>query len=278
MGTRNMREDTKVTRTAGWCAAAAVAVVACGLIAGCSDDVVCPDLAPQANVYVSAQIVERAGSTPATTVRVAATADPLPSLLAVFVNETQLTDVQAEGLGLLASLDDDVVRWQSGTRCSLQITTNYGFATSGLTVPGAAETRAPSSVAPGETLAVSWTRAEGADYYLLTAFLTESGSRRAGLGPLATEEIFSVATTETVYAYVVPADVSVGVIAGAVDAVAGPYPQSGQGGNISGDAWGFFTSSYGDSGSGFSVQVTLPEAGSSSRSRSQEDAPPPSAQ
>jgi hypothetical protein len=299
MKTSDIQGGTMRTLVRGWCAAVSarsamrIAVVSASsavkiagacmtliVLAACSDDVVCPDIAPQANVYVSARIEERSSATTGTTVRVAATADPLLSLLAVFVNETQLTDVEADGLDLVASLDDGDVLWQPGTRCSLRVTTNYGFATSGLTVPEAADVQAPPSVAPGETLTISWSSAGGADYYMVAARLTGTDLRKHGALPGSgpadqREELFSVATTGTVYAYVVPIDAPAGVVSGTVDAVSGPYPQSGQEGNISGDAWGFFTSSYGDSGSGFSVQISLPGAGSWNRSRPREDVRPP---
>jgi hypothetical protein len=235
---------------------------------GCSDDVVCPDLTPQAAVYVSAQIVVRASSTPATSVSVSATADPLFSLLAAYINSTRLTEVHDDGLGLVATLEDDGVLWQPGELCSLKVTTDYGFATSALTLPGAPISQAPVSVAPGETLIVTWNRAPGADYYRISASFidaayapvgaahipTDTGRRPAGA--VRHEELFSAAITETCYTCVVDSLASSGVIAGTVDAVAGPFPQSGTEGNIDGDAWGFYTVSYADTGSLFSVQVS----------------------
>lgn len=221
-------------RPLDYCVALAAAALAAS---GCSDDVVCPNLEPQAAVYVSAELVERDGQTPATYIGVAATADPLPSLLAAFVNGTRLPDVQAQGLGLVATLESDVVLWQPGDLCSLEVTTDYGYATSAVTLPEPALPRAPETVAPGETLVISWNRAGGADYYRI------SGS-------------FDATTRDTQYVYVIDETFPEDFVSGKVDAVAGPFPASGSEGNVSGEAWGFFTASYGDSGSFFSVSVS----------------------
>jgi hypothetical protein len=70
------------------------------------------------------------------------------------------------------------------------------------------------------------------------------------------EALFSAATEDTHYTAVIDTTLPGGVITGAVDAVAGPFPRSGTEGNIGGDAWGFYTASYRDQGSLFSAEVT----------------------
>jgi len=50
--------------------------------------------------------------------------------------------------------------------------------------------------------------------------------------------------------------VSTGVVSGFVATVAGPFPEGGAAGNISGDGWGFFSLRYLDSGSAFDITVS----------------------
>ena len=49
-----------------------------------------------------------------------------------------------------------------------------------------------------------------------------------------------------------------GDLTGVVEAVAGPFPEGGSEGNVKGDGWGFFTSSYSNAGSAFAVIVYDP--------------------
>ena len=67
----------------------------------------------------------------------------------------------------------------------------------------------------------------------------------------------SVRITRDTFAVFLPESiVSAGVVSGLVMTVAGPFPESGAAGNISGDGWGFFSLRYQDSGSGFEVIVS----------------------
>lgn len=231
-------------------------VVAALLVGGCSDDLTCPELDP-ADVlpYISARVVQNAddrlGSTHA---EVVCTADPLPSLLVAFVNGRELPDAGTTGdLSAVATLDDDVVVWQSGTRCSLEVTTNYGFATAGGFVPDAVVAVAPTEILLGDSLVVTWEKAAGADYYEL------SGTLAAGSGVLVSsgrDTVVLSATTRDTFVVFAPDVISFeGVAAGVVTAVTGPFPESGAEGNISGDGWGFFTLRFTDPGSSFSVTV-----------------------
>jgi hypothetical protein len=234
---------------------AAVSAIAAS---GCSDDIVCPE--PQPAVYISAQLIEQEGATPATSVRVAATADPLPSLLAAYLNGMRISHVEASGLGLVATLESDVVLFHSSNACSLSVTTDFGFATAGLTVPEAAAATAPASAAPAETLLITWTRAAGADYYRIRGAFTGGA---AGDGPpegssgvaARPESLFSAVTRDTELTYVVSTASPPGLISGMVRSIAGPFPEGGSESNVSGDAWGFFTASYANASSAFSIEV-----------------------
>jgi hypothetical protein len=216
------------------------------VMSGCSDDVVCPELPDVPRAYVSADLVESATQSPATSIRVAATADVVPSLLAAFINDTRLTHVQFDGLGQVATLDSDEVIWQPGQQCTLKVTVDDNFAVAPLTLPGPTIVQAPSTVAPGETLVISWSSVAAADYYRISGDI-------------------DAVTTDTEFAYPVDAEFLQDVISGTVNAVAGPFPGAGSPGNVIGGAWGYFTASYADSGSKFSVEVSAPLYSPSSR-------------
>jgi len=233
--------------------AASLAFLACG----CSDDLTCPIVEPvDVLPYVSARVVQHADDLASSThAEVICTADPLPSLLIVFVNGRQLTYVgPSGGLSALATLDDDTVVWQSGVSCSLEVTTDYGYATAAAVVPGAAAVVAPAEISVGDTLKLAWGKASAADYYEVSGVLTSSaGAAAAG----SRDEITFFTTTRDTFAAFGPEMVALeGVAAGTVTAVTGPFPESGAAGNISGDGWGFFTMRFTDSGSVFAVTVS----------------------
>jgi hypothetical protein len=219
------------------------ALILTALVTGCADDVVCPGVGePDIEAFVTARVVEAAGAPRDTTwVEVHATADTLPTLLFASVNDRQIDDVAVDELGLSVSLEDDAVIWQPGTICSLRVTTNYGFATSSEAVPSGSEVTAPDAITLGDSLALAWTSAVGADYYVV----------RAALGG---NEI--TATVRDTAAIIEAVDIPVaGTMRGHVEAVAGPFPETGGGGNIDGAGWGFFRVAYHDSGSTFEVAV-----------------------
>jgi hypothetical protein len=66
------------------------------------------------------------------------------------------------------------------------------------------------------------------------------------------------ATTRDTSVVFLPEDIEYeGTITGVVETVAGPFPESGASGNISGDGWGFFTLHQIGPESEFSVLVQL---------------------
>jgi hypothetical protein len=219
------------------------------LLAGCSDDVVCPiDTTPDIEPFISARVVEISGDRGDTTrAEVRAAADSIPTLLFVSINDRQIDDVaMGDDFSLVVSVEEDAVIWQPGTRCSLKVTTNYGFASSSVPVPSSVEVAAPAAISLGEPLVLEWSPAEDADYYVLTGHLDGGG---------AIAEITATVRDSTVT--VDPAQVPfAGVIRGYVEAVAGPFPEIGTDGNVGGAGWGFFTVAYRDPGSAFEVTVT----------------------
>jgi hypothetical protein len=226
----------------------AAALVLAAAAAGCSDDVVCPiDTAPDQTPFVSARVVEAALARGDTTwVQVYATADSLPTLLFVSINDRQIDSVTVdEDFGLVVSLEEDVIVWQPGTRCSLKVTTNYGFATSSEVIPSGFAVAAPGTVLLGEPLVLRWSPADDADYYRIR-WLLEGGGEGSEIA----------ATVRDTSVTVEPEDIaSAGTIRGHVEAVAGPFPQTGTEGNIGGAGWGFFTTAYRDPASAFEVTV-----------------------
>ena len=229
-------------------------------LAGCSDDVVCPDLVPdEANVYIAAHLTQVSDSGPrdaSAHAELVCTSDPLPTTLIAFINGRELSEVEShEGLGLRASFDDDVVLWEPGTSCSLGVTTNLGYATSVILVPYAADPVAPLESAVDETLAILWSAAAGADYYRLTATLVPEEAGRGGQRDTLEFELNTRSSRVTFE----PDDLPfTGSLAGVVESVAGPFPEGGSAGNVEGDGWGFFSARYSDAGSGFAVTVYDP--------------------
>jgi hypothetical protein len=65
--------------------------------------------------------------------------------------------------------------------------------------------------------------------------------------------VLSAITRETSAAFSAESLSFAGAVSGFVESVAGPFPESGASGNVSGDGWGFFTVRYRDSGSAFEV-------------------------
>lgn len=245
--------------------AAALALAAAA--AGCSDDVVCPvDTAPDLTPFVSARVVEATLARGDTTwAQVSVTADSLPSILFVSINDRQIDTVTLdEDFGLVVSLEEDVIVWQPGTRCSLKVTTNYGFATSSEVIPSGFAVAAPETVLLGEPLVLRWFPADNADYYRI----------RWSLGG-AEGECEITATVRDTSVTIEPEEIPfAGIVQGYVEAVAGPFPETGTEGNIGGAGWGFFTAAYRDPASAFEVAVadtnprrTGPAHGTRSRSR-----------
>lgn len=223
------------------------------LLVGCSDDVVCPiDTTPDVEPFISARIVEAVLARGDTTwVEVYATADSLPTLLFVSINDRQIDDVAVDDdFGLVVSLEEDVIVWQPGTQCSLRVTTNYGFAASSEPVPSAFEVSAPETIPLGDSLALSWTAADGADYYVLRGTL-EGGGTGDEINATVRDTAVTIGAGEIPFA---------GVIRGHVEAVAGPFPEIGSAGNIGGAGWGFFTIAYHGPASTF--EVTVADTGS----------------
>ncbi len=219
------------------------------LVAGCSDDVVCPQGADGSAPFVSAAIIEEVARDAArTSVAVYCTADPLPGDLHVVVNDHQLPDVGSapDQLGLLATLEETLIVWQPGTQCALEIVIGGGLAEALETVPGAFEVAAPGSISLGDSLVVSWRPSDDADYYVVRATL-ESASR---------DQVELSATVQDTMVVFESSEITVsGCLVGWVAAVAGPFPATGTDGNVSGIAWGFFTIAYHDTMSLFEVTV-----------------------
>jgi hypothetical protein len=225
------------------------AIVPAILLGGCSDDVVCPvDTTADIEPFISARVVEisdAGGDTTRAVVRAAA--DSIPTLLFVSINDRQIDDVTIDDdFSLVVGLEEDSIIWQPGTRCSLKVTTNYGFATSSVVVPSGLRVSAPGTVPLGDPIVIEWSRAEGADYYMVTGRF-DGGD---GAGEITATVRDSTVTIDT-------ADIPIaGVIRGSVEAVAGPFPEIGSDGNVGGAGRGFFTVAYRGPESAFEVTVT----------------------
>jgi len=237
------------------------AVLLAAALAGCSDDVVCPELVPdEANVYITARLTQvsddAGGRVESAHAELVCTSDPLPATLIAFINGRELSDVgPSEGLGLRASFDDDEVLWVPGVSCSLGVTTNLGYATSVTLVPYAAEPVAPLESIVAESLTITWDAAGGADYYRVTATLVPGAYVRGGQRDTLEFEM----KTESPSVTFVPDDLPfTGDLTGTVESVAGPFPEGGSEGNVEGDGWGFFTTHYSNSGSAFTVIIYDP--------------------
>jgi hypothetical protein len=225
---------------------------------GCSDDVVCPGVGPDETVpHIAASLSESSiERTAGTHAELVCAADPLPTLLISFINGRELSDVgSADGLGLRAAFDDDDVLWSPGVPCSLEVTTDFGYATSSVTVPEAAQADAPPEGAVAETLTVSWEAAVGADYYRLTATLVPEAGQRGGHRDTLE---FSKNTRATSVQFGAGELAFPGVLSGVVESVAGPFPEGGAEGNVGGDGSGFFSVRFADQGSAFNVVIHEP--------------------
>lgn len=235
----------------GTVALAMLAAAALAATTGCSDDVTCPEAGSGETLpLVLAQVVEVAGTGEAfgTSVTVTCVSDPLPGTLGGSVNDRALDTVSpASPLGLEASLSDTQIVWVTGTECELEVQIDdAGYATATAVVPGASTATAPASIELGEDLVLSWTDANDADHYRVElSFESASGEttvfeRTSLLNGLTLES--SVFT-------------EVGTIRGRVFAVSGPFNDGGSAGNVSGDAWGFFTVSYSSEDGTFEVSI-----------------------
>jgi hypothetical protein len=223
---------------------------------GCSDDLTCPEIQPEdTEPYISARVEQGTdGRAEWAHADVSCTADPVPSLLIAFITGREVsTPAPYDGAGLRVTLDDDVVLWQPGTVCSLGVTTNYGYATASEIVPEAVSVVAPETISLGDSLALSWNSASGADYYEVLAELNHVGAPTRGR-----QSVTLSATTRDTRVVFLPEDIEFeGVISGVVEATSGPFPESGMEGNVSGDGWGFFTLHQTGPESEFSVAVQL---------------------
>ena len=236
----------------------AVVIAMVALACGCSDDLVCPELVDTLP-YISALVVQRAGGGDESThVELVCTADPLPSGLVAAINaETLQVVVHPDGLGFLATLDADVVLWRPGTPCLLQVATDYGNAAATVFMPDATAVTEPAEISLGDSLKLVWRSVTGADYYEVSAVLVPDAGAAAGGGGGGRDTLaFSEATRETFAVFPAGSITSTGVVSGVVETVAGPFPEGGGAGNVTGRGWGFFTLRYRDSGSAFDVVVS----------------------
>ncbi len=186
------------------------------------------------------------------------TADPLPSSLIAFINGRELPPaVPPDGLGHLAVLDDAAVLWQPGTWCLLEVTTDYGYAAATVAVPAPTTVTAPTEIALGDTLKLVWRSVADADYYEVSAVLVpDVGALMRGARGSRDTLALSATTRDTFAVFLPESIVSTGIVSGFVATVAGPFPEGGAAGNITGVGWGFFTLRYRGSGSAFDVAVS----------------------
>jgi hypothetical protein len=212
---------------------------------GCTDDVVCgEEITPYIAARVEQTAAARAGST---YVEVYCVSDPLPGTLVASVTGRQLPQAQeAEGLpGLSTTLSDTQVIWQPGTNCVLEVTTSSGISSALEPVPGAFAVAAPDTIDLGDDLTLSWSDADDADYYLVEGVIDGTAS----------EQPLDVAVDGSSITFG-PSEMGLaGVLSGRVWAVAGPFPQSGSSGNVTGEAWGFLSVSYRTPASTFHVVI-----------------------
>jgi hypothetical protein len=246
----------------------AIAALACFAFAGCTDDITCPEPPQEESApYIYAFVDQRTGGrTEWTHAEVSCTADPLPSLLIAFINGREISELESQGeLGLRVTLDDDIVIWQPGTLCSLGVTTNYGYATATGVMPEGPDVIAPETISLGDTLALSWGRVSDADYYRVDATLFHVGAAPGTASPEpaygSRDSLSLSAVTRDTSVFFLPDEIGYeGSVVGVVEAISGPYPESGAEGNVSGDGWGFFTLRHSGPGSDFSVNVALGSA------------------
>ncbi len=221
-------------------AAVVLAVLVAMSLVSCSDDIVCPDDTIIVAPAITASVVEsRLAGGDRTSVEVHCVADPLPNDFAVFVSGRQIDDIDVVSpLALRATLDDDDIVWQHGIDCSLRVITDVGIATAIEPVPGAFAVEPPTDITVTDTLNLSWAPADDADYYTVRCVI-----RSARDDSLVLER--SIADTTVSFG---PDDITLaGSASGWVRATAGPLPDGGTDGNVTGEGWGFFTVSYYDS-------------------------------
>ncbi len=226
-------------------AALAAAIIAA---AGCSNDVTCPEPGPDA-LYVSGMLeVNGDGRGESTRVEVFCSADPRPDTLAVLVNDRPLSVEEATGgLGFVATLEDTTVIWVPGTECLLKVIPPGLFASATVAIPSSFAVTAPAQVALGEALRVFWDPSEDADYYVVSAILDGASREQVELSATVAETSVTFLSADLPF----PGD-----IVGRVEAIAGPFPDGGSEGNVTGEGWGFFRASYYDAASAFEVEVT----------------------
>ncbi len=224
------------------------AVLVAILLAGCSNDIVCPINENESDPFIGASVLEtRLVQGAHASVMVFCTSDPLPAIFVVSVSDRSISEITVgEPLGLVATLEEDAIIWQNSQACSLKVTTEWGFAKAIEPVPGPFSVVPPDGVSLGDTLFVEWATAADADYYKVECVIR--GARGDSL-------VLSQATTDTTAVFV-PADITLaGELEGRITAVAGPYPGSGSDGNVTGGGWGYFTVSYYDTLSLFELTV-----------------------
>ena len=237
----------RTTRAAGRAVrAAGVVTLAAVWLAGCSDDVVCPDDVPP---FISAQVIEVSdGRVGSTFVEVYCSGDPLPDILAVAINDRQLPDVVPanDRPGFVTTLSETTIVWQPGTNCVLSVANEYGIASSLGTVPGPFEVAAPGTASAGGVAVITWMESDDADYYLLEATIASAFAETTEIAAVVEGTSFDVD---------LPLTSGSGVLSGSVSAVSGPLPEAGSVGNVSGEGWGFMNISYRNSASLFHVVV-----------------------
>jgi hypothetical protein len=229
---------------------AVLALLVVVVLAGCSDDITCPDCedAPD-KPFVSAHVRQRGGDQPSTVATLTVGGDPVPATLVASVNYREFgEETLVDGPLLSATLEDDAVIWQPGTPCTLRVSTDAGFARASAVAPSAPSVWAPATVTLGDSLVVSWSAADDADFYSLRAVLRE------GVDSLVVE----VSVEDTLYVFMPDALTMSGELTGVVASVSGPLPAAGANGNVTGEGWGFFSVSYETDNSRFAATVLEP--------------------
>lgn len=209
-------------------------------LASCSDDIVCPDDTIIVAPAITASVVEsRLAGGDRTSVDVHCVADPLPNDFAVFVSGRQIDDIElVTPLALRAMLEDDDIVWQHGLDCSLRVITDVGVATAIEPVPGAFAVEPPADITVADTLSLSWAPADDADYYTVRCVIRSARDDSLVLKRSVVDTTISFSPDEITLP---------GPASGWVRATAGPLPDGGTDGNVTGEGWGFFTVSYYDS-------------------------------
>lgn len=241
---------TRRHRTAGGRLGTAALVAALAVATGCSDDVTCPVAEEGLEPYVAATAVEGVSEDGRfTTAHVFCTADPLPGLLTATINDRQFdaTVPVNEPPGLTASLMDTDWIWAPGIDCVLEVTIDAdGIASATVTAPDPPRVLPVGPATVGDSVRVSWRPSSAADYYNVRVVLRSGGG----------DSLVAAETTRGTTAVFAPEVVPfAGELSGRVSAVAGPLPEVGADGNVSGFGWGLFTFSVYDSSGLFSLAV-----------------------